>query len=233
MPEAMTSIDSRVYSSEQIEVPTAFPRIIKDFAKEVIRYSNVYPNVTDFARDYFQSQVDGTLDTFLAQCESDSYLLRQEALALERAQAREREVVEQQQLANERAASAKRKATLAPTTKEASQTPTQLAEQVWDELDKTGDGALNYLEIRKGIKKNEAFKELLDGEKARRFWKNADADGDKLISKEEFLAYFTEEPEAEAEAEASDAAPVEDEPEATDAVPKDEAEAVTEATDAA
>lgn len=180
----MSSIDSRVYSSEQIEVPTAFPRIIKDFAKEVIRYSNVHPNITFFARDYFQAQVDGTLDSFLAQCERDSYLIRQEALALERAQARERQVLEQQLLVQETSEPAAKKA---PTT-----APALDPGAVFDSLDKTRDGQLNYLEIRKGVENNKNFAQLLGGEKAKRFWRKADEDSDKLVTRDEFVAYFSE-----------------------------------------
>jgi len=69
---------------------------------------------------------------------------------------------------------------------------------LFDKLDKIADGKLNYLEIKKGLKTSPEFKDLLDGSSFKKFWKQADDDGDKVVTKEEFISFFTpEEPASE------------------------------------
>jgi Ca2+-binding EF-hand superfamily protein len=73
------AITSRVYRSEQINVPSNLPGIIKQFSKEVIRYHSQRSNMEEFARDYFTALCNGELDSFLAQCEEEA--LREAASA--------------------------------------------------------------------------------------------------------------------------------------------------------
>jgi len=53
----------RLYSENQIEVPKAFPAILKAYAKEVIRYNP--KDIIAFSKDYFTSIANEALDKFL------------------------------------------------------------------------------------------------------------------------------------------------------------------------
>jgi len=53
-------------------------------------------------------------------------------------------------------------------------------------LDKNNDGKLNFLEIKKGLKRleREIGKKLCKS--ARKFWRSGDLDGDKILDADEF-----------------------------------------------
>mmetsp|Transcript_11994 Transcript_11994/g.23100 ORF Transcript_11994/g.23100 Transcript_11994/m.23100 type:complete len:323 (-) Transcript_11994:246-1214(-) len=53
----------RIYSAEQITVPTALPAILKDFAREVLRHQP--QDIPNFGAGYFASAKKGTLADFL------------------------------------------------------------------------------------------------------------------------------------------------------------------------
>lgn len=44
--------DLRIFSAEQIEVPDDFPKVLKNFTKEVIRIAP--ENIISFSRTYFE-----------------------------------------------------------------------------------------------------------------------------------------------------------------------------------
>lgn len=55
-------------------------------------------------------------------------------------------------------------------------------------LDKTNDGKINFLELKKGI--GEITESTGRQISASRFWKNLDGDGDKLATADEFYAFM-------------------------------------------
>ena len=81
------------------------------------------------------------------------------------------------------------------------------------------DGQLNYLEIKKGLETSPEFKDLLGGKSFKKFWKQADDDGDKVVTKEEFISFFSPEEPAVAVAAAGPVA----EPAAAEEAPTQEA----------
>jgi len=57
----------RIFSAEQIKVPGELPNVLRDFAKEVIRYQPA--KIAEFGKDYFTAMEKGELETFLREKE--------------------------------------------------------------------------------------------------------------------------------------------------------------------
>lgn len=52
----------RIYSAEQIEVPPAFPRILKDYSKEVIRFNPA--DIAAFSRECVSLEIESPITHF-------------------------------------------------------------------------------------------------------------------------------------------------------------------------
>ena len=67
----------RIFSAEQIQVPSEFPPILKAYTKEVIRYQP--KDIVAFSRDYFAALAGGDVEHFLKEYEQKQIKEREQS----------------------------------------------------------------------------------------------------------------------------------------------------------